>query len=202
MTTGTDATPLKALSINMLNNSQQGQRTTSGASLEVHCKSTKSSPKPDDELERNDSPLRSPELPAPSLEVQSGTWSVDYPAAMKRDKVDEKRQESSLRAPESSPFQPEVKVMVPKTAPSGPRAAPEPRAPLQTNTKENVVPVSKPSTPQRELNVKPSALWSSINAPQATNRSSSMVSKDGKEVSAQRLEAARARINARGRVVS
>jgi hypothetical protein len=96
------------------------------------------------------------------------------------------------------------------TGPIGPRSAPTSRsaqAPSNSigTTKENVSPEPVPfnSRPQPpELNMKPSAMWTSINAPQVGTRNSSVRGKDGREVSGERLEAARARINARGRVAS
>lgn len=89
-----------------------------------------------------------------------------------------------------------------QSTPSGPRAAPDPKTfPLNT-AKENVSPDPKPGPSIGEPAVKPSVLWSSINAPQNAKRGTSMLGKDGKEVDLARIEAARARINARGRVMS
>ena len=70
------------------------------------------------------------------------------------------------------------------------------------NAKENISPNPRASNPQPELHMKPSAIWSSINATPGSKRVASVPGKDGKEVSMDGLEAARARINARGRVTS
>ncbi|KAK5166142.1 uncharacterized protein LTR77_008403 [Saxophila tyrrhenica] len=117
----------------------------------------------------------------------------------------------SIPVPESSPFEPQAKVLPPPprrgAAPAGPRDAP-PLRPVQPaiNTKENVSPTSAPSKPlppPHDPGMKPSAMWTSYNnAPQPSKRSGNTVGKNGKDANAERLEAARARINARGRVAT
>lgn len=104
---------------------------------------------------------------------------------------------------------------------SGPREAQAPKPPphgtsASTNHKENQPPSSKPHTPHADIREKgyaslserPSAVWGALSAAQASSNpstasrkamssSTGMTGKDGREVSGERLEAAKARIAAR-----
>ena len=208
-----DSNPLRTLDPNTLSNGRDTQRNSSMGSMEVECKSI-----PD--LERNDSlSLPNAEDQPPSetcVQIKSLTSSSANPQtdtkpvltqASERRKPTEAKlgaDDFSMSVSESSPFQPHAKTMPTRSglSPAGPREGPSLKTTLQNNTKENVSPTSKSIGPDMELKFKPSVMWSSINASQASKRSASMTGKDGKEVSVDRLEAARARINARGRVTS
>ena len=218
VTSGTDATPLKTLDINSLPSAKDSRRNSSMGSMEVECKSI-----PDldgvegmpsvsaDEKPKRDSPLQSPNHPLPSTsDLHSANSTAVKQKPVPRKGLEE-RSDHSLPVPSSSPFQVHAKPLPSRpglSAPAGPREAkPTP------NTKENVSPTSKPQPPLHlEPREKPSVLWSSINAPQvsstsatvstASKRNTSLTGKDGREVSADRLEAARARVNARGRVTT
>ena len=220
VTSGTDATPLKTLDINSLPLAKDSRRNSSLGSMEVECKSNPDLDHVDREPSvsaaekpRRDSPLQSPSLPLPSnSELHSATST-----AVKQEPVPRKAPEEnslSLPVPSSSPFQVHAKFLPSRPALSGP-AGPREAKPITTNAKENVSPTSKPQPPPHaEPREKPSVLWSSINAPQVSNasagstmltaakRNTSLTAKDGREVSADRLEAARARVNARGRVTT
>ena len=205
VTSGTDATPLRTLSVNTCSSGRNSERS-SPKSVDVECKSqrdperkdSKNSPEIHDK--QNESSLISPALPQPSPDVPSAAKSAIPKRSKYRKGTEDKRIDLSIEAPPSSSFHSDAKASL-RTAPAGPRAAPDLKSttPSNTpsNTKENVSPSSKPNTQYNELKVKPSAVWSSINAPQPSNRSSSMKAKDGREVSNDRIEAARARIAAR-----
>ena len=109
--------------------------------------------------------------------------------------------------PASSPFQPIAATSPPPVAPA--KADPQAQVQLQLprpndaiSRKENTSPNSKTYAATVDAKLKPSSAWNSINAPAAGKRTTSMMDKAGNEVGVDRLEAARARIAARGRVVS
>ena len=214
VTSGTGATPLTLLDVNMLSNSRDAKRNSSLTSMEVECKSnpdlerldSKDSPK-NEEQQKQDSPMRSPGLPLPSPEPVPVTKPVFKQEPPQRKPVGEEPAPSdlSIPVPNSSPFQPHAKTLPTRSSVSlaGPRELLNTKPMPPNNTKENVSPTSsKPHTPQNELHVKPSVIWSSINAPHGSKRNASVTGKDGKEVTVDRLEAARARVNARGRVTT
>ena len=227
VTSGTDATPLKTLSIN----TQQSPRADAERASKplFERKDSKTSPQP--QHQRETSPLISPSLPKPSPETQSPAKSTELKTFAQRKQQLESKPVAedisfslSMPVAASSPFEPDAKASslrtTPLAAPSGLRPAPAPALesapktamPSNSNAKENVSPTPKARAPRpAELSVKhSSAIWSSTNssqvnaaAPQAARpRNASVLGKDGKEVGMDRLEAARARIAARGRVVS
>ena len=216
VTSGTDVTPLQTLDVNAPGNSRELRRNSSPRSMDVECKSTperdgaedNSSAKTVRVTQKRDSPIRSPTLSLPSPEPPVPTISHTNKREHRKQTEDRLSEERSSLVPQSSPFH-ETPHPLPAIPGTGTREATATRPSQQPNTKENTAPASsKQHTPQHELHVKPSVMWSSINAPQATpaaqpsKRNSSMIGKDGKEVSNDRLEAARARIQARGRTVS
>lgn len=216
VTSGTNATPLTQLDVNKLSNGRDSKRNSSLRSLEVECKSTPDSP----DLERIDSknspkvegqprqelPVPPPILPLASPDRQPVSNAMLYEAAAHRKAANEEpaTPDVSIQVPTSSPFQPHPKTTPTRSSvlPAGPREAQGSKPTQPNNTKENVSPTSKQQTPQIELHVKPSVMWNSISAPQGAKRNTSVTGKDGKQVSIDRLEAARARVNARGRVTT
>jgi hypothetical protein len=218
VTSGTDATPLMTLDINSLGSTKNTRRNSSMGSMEVECKSTpdldrvdsKNSTTANEPSARN-SPLQSPSLPLPlASDLHSGASTAVKQEPVPRAKPAEKSDLSiSIPVPTSSPFQPHAKSLPsrPALAPSGPRDALHSKPSAQPgNTKENFAPTSKLQTPQ-EPKEKPSMLWSSMNAAQVGNgssanssaakRNASLTGKDGREVSLDRIEAAKARLAAR-----
>ncbi|KAK3713918.1 hypothetical protein LTR37_008168 [Vermiconidia calcicola] len=208
VTSGTDATPLQTLDVNSLGNGRVSPRHSSPQSLDVEVKS-----QPDlegvesgeGELERSESPERASEAQRSSMESDYRPKAGAKETSAQRAPAEGRTMtDMSIAVPSSSPFQPYARQLSPTkgVAPAGPREIPSTRTTQTGNTKENAPPASKLQGQQNELHLKPSAMWSSINAPQASKRTVSTNKKDGKEVSSDRLEAARARINARGRVTS
>ncbi len=147
-------------------------------------------------------------LQSPSKAETQASY-FDQPAAQHGEDLTEPSMDFSIGLPMSSPLEAKTPPTVARTRETGsavPRQAQTSRpTPLSLNSKENVAPappVHKQGINENELRVKPSQLWTSINAPQAGKRNISMTTKDGRQVSQDRLEAARARISARGRVTT
>ena len=190
VTSGTGATPLKMLSINARSNDAQQND-------QQFCNTTRR-----DLAEEVKDRGQAHPVKASSPDVK-GSANESQPCAKSLPK--------SSRSDESSSSRPDTKASALKSSIgsslTGPRPAPS------TLTKENVAPSSRPpaQTAQSGLNAKPSAVWSSFNSTQAGGntlkfgggrRTTSAVGKDGKEVDVDRLEAAKARLMARGRIVS
>lgn len=168
-------------------------------------------------------PPQSPSLPPPAHQSERPT-SADNKQITEHHGTayDLANEDWTIPLPSPSPVQPKRKS--PPTlrragAPVGPRDGPSLKptslASTTVGAKENISPVSvsaKPHppaftpapAPEHKLQTKPSALWSSMNAPPANQRVTAPVrtTKEGREVSGDRLEAARARVNARGRVAT
>jgi len=207
---------LQALDVNTLANGRDTGRTTTGK-----APGAKDLPHPgietltdhkeaSDDMETAQPPTlpQHADLPNPSTTAAANTQHERHQTGMEDGNTEA---DLSMPVPESSPFQPQAHTLQStsrRTAGlTGPRVAPTSR-PSQpyANAKENVSPTSgppaKPQPPQHEPDMKPSAMWTSFNAPQANKRSTSITGKSGKEASSDRVEAARARINARGRVAT
>ena len=198
VTRGTEATPLQALDINTLPSPEEARQEVSVGSMEVEVDSRPSSTAQD--KARRDSPLQSPSLPLPSaseLHSAASTAVKQEPVPIPRNtKAEEKSDLSiSIAVPESSPFQPQAHS---KPLPPRPRdTVPIRPAPPSGYLKENVKPL-----PQAEVKEKPSVLWSSIGANTSaasvnSKRNASLTAQDGREVSSERVEAAKARLMAR-----
>ena len=209
VTSGTESTPLKSLSINTLRDGRQKERS---ASMEVECKSVPDLDRKDSgafakrqESRREDSPLQSPTTPKPAVAAQTIASSVVAQQTSPHRKPTEgkPKEDLSMSVPLSSPFQPEATASPPRIGLTGPRTAQESKTSVPNNTKENVSPIRESNTLQSDLKSKPSAMWTSINAPQpqVARRTTSVTGKDVKDVPVDRLEAARARIASR-RMVS
>lgn len=81
-------------------------------------------------------------------------------------------------------------------------ATQEAQKPAETIPRAIVEQQPNENTTAAEVKVKPSMAWNAINAPSAGKRATSLVDKSGKEVGLDRVEAAKARIAARRRVMS
>ena len=192
-----EGNPLKALSINTLSNGSRRTSRGSPQSADVEHKSapdlgrrdSKNSPPRGDH--EKDSSLFSPALPGPSSELHS---------AHLPEKTDRPKQDAGIEVRQDS-FPSDVSVSNPRQVERKPLPPipTEGKIPPSTDTKENISPISKS---QQQIVSKPSAMWSSMNAPPAGKRNTSVTARDGKELSQDRIEAARARIAARGRVTS
>lgn len=209
VTSGTGLTPLQSLSINTLPTEQMPRRDSAQPSPPAERTSkptlvrqtSKPSPGVDDKFASL--PLLSPSIPAPSVEPAR----EDVRKSPEPRKQLDARPRVDARSPvqASSPFQPDVTFSPPDVTTTkrkdSERALVGPREP--GNTKENISPISTKQTDQQtEPSAKPSAAWTAINAPGVGKRTTSVVAKDGKEMEMSRVEAAKARIAARGRVVS
>ena len=197
VTSGTGATPLKSLSINTLPNAKLTRRDSAQPSPPIDAASVSASASaPRIEDRHKQSPAPSPALPQPSPEAQRTLARPAPKPSVTRSAVVGATEDLSMPIPLSSPFQPtvtspiatETARPVASSRPSGPRGA-----------KENVSPTRAPQIAQvaSELNVKPSAAWAAINVPHTGKRVPSLVDKSGKEVEAERIEAAKKRIEAR-----
>lgn len=188
LTSGAPANPLQSLSVNTIAQNED--------SLALAMSMGMQSPSPQRES-RQDSPMRSPELPPPSPEPQARSPPRPSSWAKKNTKPDQ----TSMAMPESSPFQPEAaserpNILTGKPVPIKTTLRPTTKAP---DVKENVSPPSKPQQSRNEENVKPSAAWNAMSNVAAERR---IVSKEGKEFEQDRLAKARARLQSRGRQVS
>jgi hypothetical protein len=203
VTSGTEATPLQSLDINTLSLPKEASREVSVGSMEVEVDG-----RPFDsalDKPRRDSPLQSPSLSMPSaselhLATSTAVKQESVPL-LHTIKAEEKDDLSiSIPVPESSPFQHKPLP----SRPAGPREAMPTRPTPQL--KENVRPALSSSL-QPEVKEKPSILWNSIGTAQSANnsaasmtsskRNASLTAKDGREVSSERVEAAKARLMAR-----
>lgn len=214
VTSGTDSTPLKSLSINTLptanltrrDSAQISPPTDRFAKEPLVRQEVARSPRPDDQ--RKDSPVLSPGLPQPSREVAAEPQQAPQSPAARKPAAFEVTDDISIPVPVSSPF-----LASPMLSPPGvdtkkstsyfdrkAQAAPS-RATASPSMKENVSPSAKAAPVQTE-NVKPTAAWNAINAPMAGKRVTSLTDKNGRELGLDRIEAAKARMAARGRVLS
>ena len=209
VTSGTNLTPLKSLSINTLAISAMVRRDSAQpsppANLEDFAKEplvrqeVSCSPKPD--ATREDSLLISPGLTQPTPEPAAGTTDVPTETTLVRNDA---TKDTSMPVPHSSPFQP-IPVLSPSNVESknsyferSAHTSLEARS--SPPAKENISLSSRPRAALSE-NIKPTAAWNAINAPNVGKRNTSLTDKSGKEVSQDRIEAARARMAARGRVM-
>lgn len=186
VTSGTNATPLKSLSVNTLSQDTRSVALSMGMQP----------PSPERE-KRRDSPLRSPELPIPSPELPAKATRRTFfePAKVEND------HDGLSAVPESSPFQPDVVSERPNVLTGAPvPVRPALRAPTKPpDAKENISPPLRPQKARNEESAKPTAAWNALSAPALEKR---IVSKDGRELDAERLEKAKARLASKGRQVS
>lgn len=208
VTSGTEATPLQALNINTLPTGPYKRRGGSPQSMDVECKSTPdlervdSKNSPGEENPRRDSPLSSSALPQSATEPNLAAAPGRAHASTQRQDIGSRANNRSSQILESSPFQHVTKDLPPLPDASMPQPFSSPKVNISNNTKENISPTTKSYTTQDDLQAKPSAVWSSMHPAQPGKRNPSIAGKDGKELSDDRIAAARARIAARGRVTS
>lgn len=193
--TKTDAKPLSTMSAN----ARSGSMSEEPPKVPEHKSQTRSKPT----FERKDSktdtwkdgPLLAPSLPSPQRETppQSQTKPLQSRPRPERTTSTSVEPSGSMRAEPSRP-RPERMTSTTVEASDSIRAEPS---------------RSKPDKPALQL--KPSAMWGSIGNAKGSGeagessqgrRQVSMVAKDGREVDAARLEAAKARLQARGRNVT
>lgn len=211
VTSGTSFTPLKSLSINTLPTGKMTRRDSAQASPPVDRFANaplvrqEVLPSPKIEERREASPVLSPGLPQPSPEQQSPKQREGPRSPFQRNSVPvENTDDISIQVPLSSPFQPNP-MLSPPTADTkrsyfDRREQTAVKAGGSPISKENVSPAPK-ANPAVE-SAKPMAAWNAINAPTASKRVTSMTDKTGREVGLDRIEAAKARLAARGRNVS
>ena len=211
VTSGTHATPLKSLNVNTIPNSKTRRDSAqpSPPSMERFAKEplirqeVMTSPKEKEGEKRRKSPVRSPELPQPSPETARN--SSRSPLRCTQSKQEEV-EDLSIPVPASSPFEPNPMLSPPGATASNSNAkceqgGVEPSGSPSSSPKDRISPPNKQKPSQTE-NVKPMAAWNAINAPAAGRRILSLTDKSGKEVGLDRIEAAKARLAARGRNVS
>ncbi|RMX84733.1 hypothetical protein D0867_05413 [Hortaea werneckii] len=211
VTSGTHATPLKSLNVNTLPNSKTRRDSAqpSPPSMERFAKEplirqeVVTSPKEKEGEKRRTSPVRSPELPQPSPETARNSSRSPLRRTQSRQ---EEAEDLSIPVPGSSPFEPNPMLSPPvatagNSNPNGEQDDVESSGSPSPSPKDRISPPNK-SKPSQTENVKPMAAWNAINAPAAGRRILSLTDKSGKEVGLDRIEAAKARLAARGRNVS
>jgi len=173
VTSGTDATPLQALNINTL--SHGTTRPSRSSPRSAHT---------EDELgtglERVDSKDLSQGEPLESM--------AQPPSSM----ADGKQPSSHGKALSNTDASDAADTHIPAS-----KSVPGTATGTTNNLKENVSPTS-----DDDINAKPSAVWISMHTASNGKRNANGLGKDRKEISQDRIEAARARIAARGRVAS
>lgn len=183
VTSGTGATCLKSLSINTL-----PQEDFRALAMSMGLQP----PSPSRE-KRRDSPMRSPDLPQPFLEQPTKSYSRTPLEPVKpsheKDTTIQGPDDSSLFEPDPIVERPNVLTGTP--VPARP-ALPRTKIP---DAKENVAPQRRPVVRNRE-NERPGAAWNGLDNPKR------ITSRDGKEIPADKLAAARERLLAKGRNVS
>ncbi|KAI7457916.1 hypothetical protein KC357_g7394 [Hortaea werneckii] len=211
VTSETHATPLKSLNVNTLPNSKTRRDSAqpSPPSMERFAKEplirqeVVTSPKEKGGEKRRKSPVRSPELPQPSPEAARSSSRSPLRRMHSRQ---EEAEDLSIPVPASSPFEPNPMLSPPGATASnsnsnGEQDGVESSGSPSPSPKDRIPPLNK-SKPSQIENVKPMAAWNAINAPAAGRRILSLTDKSGKEVGLDRIEAAKARLAARGRNVS
>ncbi|KAK5699323.1 hypothetical protein LTR17_023345 [Elasticomyces elasticus] len=211
VTSGTGATPLMSLSVNSVPTASLVRRDSALPSPTSDRFSKQ--PLVRQEVPRSaravvkptGSPLLSPDLPLPLSESVPVDLTAPQPPTPQQIATKEVIDDVSMPMPASSPFQ---------TTPI--RSAPGATTKMSyfdrvsqrtggvaelSSTKENVAPALKEKTSATDA-MKPTAAWNSMNAPNVGKRVTNLTDKSGKEVGLERIEAAKARMAARGRVLS
>ncbi|KAH9827330.1 Spindle pole body formation-associated protein [Teratosphaeria destructans] len=209
-TDATNLTPLKSLNINTLPTAKLTRRDSAQPSPPIDRFAKEPLVRQEvvySQTASNDKRAGSPLLPT------TNTRHSDEPQLLPpspRSPIDRKAagiaQDLSIPMPASSPF-----LNTPGLSPvaGSPKRSYFDRwddSPSKTSSapavKENIPLSVKPAATTEK--VKPMAAWNAINAPPvpASRRTTSMTTRDGRQVSNDRLEAAKARMAARGRIVS
>lgn len=209
VTCGTTATPLKSLSINTLPNSKSARRDSAQSSPPIDRFTRepliRQEVLPSAKLEgKRDNPaVLSAKLPQPSPEPSRDRQTSRSPT-LRQSHKEPHVEDLSMPVLASSPFEPNASLSPPPVAarksyfdreeePTRPAGSPP--------AKENASPPRSVKPAQAEA-VKPMAAWNAINAPAAGKRITSLTDKSGREVGLGRIEAAKARLAARGRTMT
>ncbi|KAK5741157.1 hypothetical protein LTR17_004097 [Elasticomyces elasticus] len=211
VTSGTGATPLMSLSVNSVPTASLVRRDSALPSPTSDRFSKQ--PLVRQEVPRSaravvkptGSPLLSPDLPLPSSESVAVVLAAPQPPTHQQIATKEIIDDVSVSMPASSPFQ---TTPIRSTPGATTKMSYFDRVSQRTggavelsSTKENVAPALKEKTSATDA-MKPTAAWNSMNAANVGKRVTSLTDKSGKEVGLDRIEAAKARMAARGRVLS
>ena len=186
VTSGTDLTPLKSLSINSRNPNRPSQQEAAQRSPVADR------PKTSTPAFLRDNPMLAP--PGTEAQAPKRCDSLDLNPEARTKTSSEKLSAGHSPVLPSSPFELEARSHPATDKPLPPR----PTATGRANLKENV-------SPSRAAFVPPGGDKEAIDAmtaPRAGITSTSMRAKDGSEVSDDRIAAAKARLAARGRKIS
>ncbi|KAK0800283.1 hypothetical protein LTR59_005813 [Friedmanniomyces endolithicus] len=208
VTSGTGATPLMSLNVNTLpmtsiprRDSAQPSPPNDRFAKEPLVRQEIVRP-PQVESKPKESPALSPGLPQPSPEPDSTASKAHTP---RKAAVAEASGATSIPVPASSPFQPSPVPSSPEVSTKKSyfdRMAHDRVKITEPPASHELVPPATRATPISSENIKPTAAWNAINAPNVGKRVTSLTDKSGKEVGLDRIEAAKARVAARGRVLS
>ena len=211
VTSGTHATPLKSLSINGLPKNRLERRDSAQPSppdMDRFAKEplVRQEVRPSRKPEKaSNSEGLSPSSPQPTPQKLKETRpSSQSPMRHKSSKQDDQTEDLSIQVPASSPFEPDPILSPPNGAAKRSYFDHKEEGAKTSGSliaKENAPPAVKAKASQADV-VKPTAAWKAINAPAAGRRIGSLTDKSGKEVGLDRIEAAKARLAARGRTVS
>ena len=189
MTSGTNLTPLKSLSINAQHKDRASQQESPQRSPDAE-RPTASTP-----AFLRDNPTLAP--PGKEVKDQERCDSFDFKSEMKAEPLSQKPISNRSPLLPSSPFDPDGRVQPSTTTTNKPlpaRPAPSGRADCKENVSPSRAAIGGSSS------VKDPALQSQASRAGAT--SAPIRAKDGTEVSEDRLAAAKARLAARGRKIS
>ncbi|WPG97934.1 Hypothetical protein R9X50_00071700 [Acrodontium crateriforme] len=204
---GTDGAALKSISPNTLqvetSNGREASVVTSPSATQFKSPLIRKIgiPPPTKDNQNQNSPLSSPILPFPSPEPAPQNPLRERKSNARQASVADASDDISIPVPASSPFQ--SSPILSMSAPTATSAHPQPsttHAPQVTNTKENVAPISRARSSQE--NVKPLTTVNAFNGAPPVKRVTSITDKKGREISNERLEAAKARLAARGKLVT
>ncbi|KAK3074423.1 hypothetical protein LTR53_003154 [Teratosphaeriaceae sp. CCFEE 6253] len=208
VTSGTGATPLMSLNVNTLPTTSLARRDSAQpsppsdrfAKEPLVRQEVARSPKPEEE--RKASPVLSREMPLPLPDAIPAA-APPSPKLPKPATI-EITEELSMPLPASSPFQPSPVISPPGIAAKKSYFDRMAEAPVKSvaATSTSTCSTLLPSKPLSTENIKPTAAWNAINAPNVGKRVVSVTDKAGKELGIDRIEAAKARMAARGRVLS
>ncbi|EMC97154.1 hypothetical protein BAUCODRAFT_155923 [Baudoinia panamericana UAMH 10762] len=214
VTSGTCATPLKSLSVNTMPTTKLTRRDSAQPSppadrfakeplirQEVIQPATCGNR---GSVARNDSPILSSDLPEPSAKPITAGRATSMSPTPRKAASSAPADDPSVAIPASSPFDltPSLSpVRVDgKTTSYFDRISQQAAKPSAVEAKDPVG--SAVSRPNMTETIKPTAAWNAINAPNVGRRVTSLTDRNGKELDQARMEAAKARLAARGRVVS
>ncbi|KAK0285716.1 hypothetical protein LTR35_005056 [Friedmanniomyces endolithicus] len=208
VTSGTGATPLMSLNVNALPTTSVMRRDSAQPSppsdrfaKEPLVRQEVVRP-PQLESKPKESPELSPALPQPSPEPESTVPQAHTP---RKRAIAEASDATSMPLPASSPIRPSPVLSSPEVGTKKSyfdRMAVDRVKITEPPALQEPAPSTTKAKPLSSENIKPTAAWNAINAPNVGKRVTSLTDKSGKEVGLDRIEAAKARVAARGRVLS